>query len=231
MRLHFFLHVPFEKPAAILTWAHHRGALVSATRFFKGETPPSLDALDWLIVMGGPMNIYEEEQYPWLAEEKRFIRACIGGGKKVLGICLGAQLIADVLGGPVTRNPEKEIGWMDVLRRETPGQATAFDALPERFTALHWHGDTFAIPPGAVHLASSEACANQAFAYDGRVYGLQFHLESTQESVGELLVHCAGEIVPAPFIQSTEAIRAGAQEHADESNRMLFQFLDALAFA
>ena len=118
---------------------------------------------------------------------------------------------------------------MDVVRYETPGTATAFDALPERFAALHWHGDTFAIPPGALRLASSEACANQAFAFDGRVYGLQFHLESTPESVGEILIHCADEIVSAPYIQSAEAIHEGVARYAEESNTNLFRFLDALA--
>ncbi len=133
------------------------------------------------------MNVYEEAEYPWLAAEKAFIAAAIGAGKPVLGICLGAQLIAAVLGGTVSKGPQPEIGWYPVELTPAGRELPLFAGFPDRFTALHWHGDTFSIPPGATHVASSAACANQAFAYDGgRVVGLQFHLEETRESLAQL---------------------------------------------
>ncbi len=162
---------------------------------------PAPEGLDLLVVMGGPMNIYEHEAYPWLAAEKRFIRACIDAGKMVLGICLGGQLIADVLGGTVTRAPFEEIGWLPVELTEAGRRLDVFADFPERFTTLQWHGDMFSIPPGAVRAAFSEATPNQAFCYDGgRVIGLQFHLEETRETLGELVevARARGEVCAAP---------------------------------
>src|SRR5271170_6697939 len=114
MRIHYFQHVPFEGLGCIAQWAAEKEHTVTATRFYLDEPAPNPGEIDWLVVMGGPMNIYEEAEYPWLAREKRFIGEAIRGGKTVIGICLGAQLIADVMGGPVTRNLEKEIGWFPI---------------------------------------------------------------------------------------------------------------------
>jgi GMP synthase-like glutamine amidotransferase len=158
--------------------------------------PPELDDLDLLVIMGGPMNVYEEEQYPWLAAEKNLIRACVAAGKAVLGICLGAQLIADALGGKVARAPFEEIGWHPVELTEAGRREGVVAGFPSRFTALHWHGDMFSVPDGATLLASSAGCPNQAFSFgDGRVVGLQFHLEETRESLTEL-VTAAGQDLP-----------------------------------
>ena len=138
---------------------------------------------DWLIILGGPMNIYEEDKYPWLSKEKEFIHQAIASDKIVLGICLGAQLMADVLGGKVQRNVHREIGWFPVKLMPESKASRIFRVLPEEFMALHWHGDTFELPPGAVHTAESQACKNQAFEL-GKAIGLQFHLESSLDSYG-----------------------------------------------
>jgi GMP synthase (glutamine-hydrolysing) len=160
---------------------------------------PGPEGFDLLVIMGGPMNVYEHDQYPWLADEKDFIRAGISGGKMVLGICLGAQLVADVLGGEVTRAPFEEIGWYPVELTEAGRRLEVFAHFPDRFTTLQWHGDTFSIPPGAVHAASSEAVPNQAFGFDdGRVIGLQFHLEETRETLGVLVEVAGGGLPSAP---------------------------------
>jgi len=187
--------VPFEGIGAIGEWARSRAHDLLSTEMFLVPTPalPRIDELDFLVVMGGPMNIYQEAEHPWLAQEKAFIASAIAAGKLVLGICLGAQLVADVLGGPVSKGEHPEIGWHTVKLTEAGRAIPVFAGFPERFAALHWHGDIFAIPPGAVHVASSEACANQAFAYDGgRVVALQFHLEETKESL-ELLIDNVGD--------------------------------------
>ncbi len=207
MRLHYLQHVPFEGPANIQVWAEHQGWQISGTHLYRQEKLPAQDEFDWLVIMGGPMNIYEEKEYPWLAAEKKFIAEAIDDDKIVLGICLGAQLVADVLGGRVVPNRHKEIGWFPVnLTPEGPA-SVPFRGFPNQFSALHWHGDTFSLPPGAIMLAESEACPAQAFSANGdRVLALQFHLESSVESIRTLIQNCSGELVDAEYIQSADAI-------------------------
>ncbi len=211
MKLHYLQHVSFEGPANIGNWAGSKGWDISATHLYRGEKLPAADEFDWLVVMGGPMNIYEERDYPWLAAEKRFIAQAVEDNKIVLGICLGAQLIADVLGGRVVQNKHKEIGWFPVTLRPEGTQAQVFKNFPGQFPALHWHGDTFSLPPGASMLAQSEACPAQAFsAKGGRVLGLQFHLESSLESVGSLVKNCSHELIDGQYIQKGEEILKNA---------------------
>ena len=144
MRIHYLQHVPFEDLAYIETWAKDKGHSLSVTKLYLNEKLPGMDDFDWLIVMGGPMNIYEEREYPWLVEEKQFIEEVIKTGKVVLGICLGAQLIADVLGGKVRQNDYQEIGWFPVTKTSEANNSVFFKSLPDDFMAFHWHGDTFA---------------------------------------------------------------------------------------
>ena len=204
MKLHWLQHVPFEGLGTIEEWASAQGAELSRTRLFAGEQLPEIRTVDWLIVMGGPMGIHDHGEYPWLVEEKEFIKAAIDAGKTVLGICLGAQLITDVLGAKVYAGPQKEIGWFPIRR-----SAEAPELLPEELTVFHWHGDTFEIPAGATRLASSEACANQGFIYNDRVVGLQFHLETTPASMEALVENCGIELIDAPGIQPADQMRGG----------------------
>jgi GMP synthase-like glutamine amidotransferase len=208
MRIQWFQHVPFEGLGSIEPWMRKHGHALACTRLYAGEKPPAVDTYDWLIVMGGPMNIYEESEHPWLAPEKRAIRAAIDGSRRVLGICLGAQLIADVLGARVTRNPQKEIGWFPVEKTPEARGSPLFVDFPPRFEAYHWHGDTFGLPPGALPVARSEACAQQAYVHGERVVGLQFHLETTSTSAAELINNARDEIVPAPYIQDADTMLA-----------------------
>lgn len=228
MRLHCLQHVPFEGPAAIADWAAARGHTLTFTHLYRGDPLPPLDRFDRLVAMGGPMNIYEEALYPWLAAEKRFIRAAIDAGRSAVGVCLGAQLIADLLGGPVTGGRHKEIGWFPIELTAAGRADPVFGALAARPTLFHWHGDTFAIPPGAAHLARSAACENQAFLYDGRVLGLQFHLEATAASVAEMVAHGGDELVDAPYIQSAAAMLAEGAQHYAALKEALFGLLDRL---
>ncbi len=200
MRIHYLQHVPFEDLANIDAWAKKRGHDVSGTMLFQDEPLPALDEFDWLIIMGGPMNIYEHDKYPWLVREKEFIRRAIDADKIVLGICLGAQLMADVLGGKVRRNEHKEIGWFPVRLTADAMRSPVFRVLPEEFVAFHWHGDTFDIPPGAVRTAESQACRNQAFVM-GKAVGLQFHLESSMDSIDHLILNCSDELKDGKYVQ------------------------------
>ena len=224
MRIHYFQHVPFETPDRILDWAKAGGQSLSATRFYAGESLPELQGVDLLVVMGGPMSVHEEGQYPWLAAEKSFIREAVESGKKVLGICLGAQLLAYALGAKVYANLQKEIGWYPVNLTPAGRKSRAFHKFPSVFTTFHWHGDTFDLPPEAEWLASSEASRNQAFQYGQNVFGLQFHLEVSPEGVEGLIRHCGEELVSAPFIQNAEQIRLASE--FDKNRAYLFDFLD-----
>lgn len=214
MNIHYLQHVPFEGLGSIATWAAKGNHPVTATRLYQDDPLPSLSALDWLIILGGPMNIYQDDQYPWLIREKQFIAQAIQAGKTVVGICLGAQLIADVLGAKVYPGAEKEIGWFPLQRDNRAASSPIFDALPPQLTTFHWHGDTFDIPVGATCLASSEACPHQGFMYGERVLALQFHLEATPESVQALLEHCADEVVPGRYIQTPTDIQGDRHRFA-----------------
>ncbi|EXJ13182.1 Glutamine amidotransferase class-I [Imhoffiella purpurea] len=222
------MHVPFEGPAGIGVWSGQHGHSMTLTRLYAGETPPGQDDFDRLFVMGGPMGIYDEQEHPWLVPEKRFIAETIAAGKTVVGVCLGAQLIADVLGARVRRNPQKEIGWFPIELSESACESAITGFLPPSLEVFHWHGDTFDLPEGAVHLASSDACRNQAYLYEGRVLGLQFHIESTPKSVTDIVANCADELVPAERIQTAERILSATAEDYARINSALFGILDRL---
>lgn len=223
MKIHAVIHAPAEGLGSIADWARSRGHTVRETHLYRGETLPPIAEVDFAVMMGGAMNIYQHRDFPWLVTEKRWIAEAIGQRKRVLGVCLGAQLIADVLGGKVVQNPEREIGWFQVrmLTRSAP-----FAAFPGRLHAFHWHGDTFELPPGAVRIARSEGCANQGFVVGDRVVGLQFHLEVTPESVGGFIAGAEEEIGSGRFVQSAETIRRGLP---DFDSAALASMLDALA--
>jgi GMP synthase-like glutamine amidotransferase len=207
IRLHYIQHVPFEGLGYIEKYANENKFEITGTRIYAGEPFPHADNFDWLVVMGGPMSVYEEKKYLWIADEKRFIESAIKKGKKVLGICLGAQMIASVLGARVFPNKYKEIGWFPVELTEEASKTSFFRNVPQNFIAFHWHGDTFDIPKGALHCVSSRACVNQAFVYEKNVAALQFHCESTTESINALIDNCSDELGDGLFIQESDTIR------------------------
>lgn len=224
-RLHVLQHVPFEGPATIAGWARERGYRISTTPLYAGAPLPPLGDVDFLVVMGGPMNVDEEDRHPWLAPEKRFIERAVGAGKTVLGVCLGAQLIAAALGAGVYRNRHREIGWFPV-ELEPPGLAD----LPASFEAFHWHGDTFDLPRGAVRVARSAGCENQAFVHGDRVVALQFHLEVDRSAVDALLENCREELASGLYVQTAAEIRGDERRFAALNEKMR-RILDRLAAA
>lgn len=206
MRAHFLHHVPFESPGHLELLLQKAGGSISTTALFDSPHLPNLSDFDLLIILGGPMSVNDEDMFPWLIMEKDFIRTCIQHHKPVLGICLGAQLIAAALGASVYKNIHKEIGWFPIQSLTPPHEGTFL--FPDTMTAFHWHGETFDIPEGAVALASSAATSNQAFQYGTTTIALQFHLEATPETINALVANCAHELSPADFVQSKEAILA-----------------------
>jgi GMP synthase-like glutamine amidotransferase len=227
MRLHWLQHADFEDLGCIAPALVAGGHEVRGTRLYAGELPPGPEAYDGLIVMGGPMNIYEYDAHPWLREEKVAIRAALDAGRRVLGICLGAQLVADVLGAPTTRNGHSEIGWFDLRLGEEGKRSPMFAGFPQAFTAFHWHGDTFAIPAGGRSLMASEACANQAYALrtdsGAQVAGIQFHLEVTAANARVWFQH--EQPAPARYVQSPARI-LGELDHFAQNNRLMLTLLD-----
>jgi GMP synthase-like glutamine amidotransferase len=205
MNIHVLQHVAFEGLGSIGAWIEAGQATLSSTRFFEAPDLPTLDSVDMLIILGGPMSVLDEDGLPWLIQEKQFIRDAVAREIPILGICLGAQLIASAMGARVYPNPVKEIGWFPV--RAVPAPA-GYLRLPQECMAFHWHGETFDLPEGAVHLARSDGCVNQAFQLHRNVIGLQFHLETTLHGASALLENCGDEIVAGPYIQSEKELRS-----------------------
>lgn len=218
MRVHWFQHVPFEGLGSILPWLIQQGHSVHSHALFDNAALPDLAEVDALIVMGGPMSVNDSAELPWLAAEQQFIGQMLAAGKPVLGICLGAQLIANALGASVYANPEKEIGWWPLQNK---AETTAVFQFPANFVAFHWHGETFDLPKNTTLLASSAACQNQAFQLGDNVIGLQFHLETTPESAAALVEHCAADLAPAASVQNAEKILTRADDHYQTLNSLM----------
>ncbi len=227
MRIHSLHHADFETLGDIESWISEKGHSLSSTQVYECTKFPELSSFDWLIIMGGPMGVYEEEKYPWLKEEKRFIKKTIEEGKIVLGICLGSQLIAEVLGSNVFHNNHKEIGWFPVKPTKESSGNFAFKELPQSMLIFHWHGDTYDLPAGAVRLAESEGCRNQAFAVGEKVIGLQFHLEVNEKLLRDMLTHGKNELAENKYIQSEEDILNGLK-FSSAANSYLRNILNAI---
>ena len=229
MRIVCLTHVPFEGPGEIAAWAAARGHSFEILPLYDQEAVHPGE-FEMLVVMGGPMSVDEEAIHPWLAAEKRLVKVALESGGSVLGVCLGAQILAQVLGAQVMRAEETEIGWYPVTQTPSGVGSRVFGVLPGRFDALHWHGATFETPPGCPRLASSAATVNQAFEYDdGRAVGLQFHLELAREPLAVLIQNASRDLrSEGPWISSPAETLAGTERFI-RSRDMLFALLDAMA--
>lgn len=225
MRVHFLQHVPFEDLGSIGAWLQSARAKVTGTKFFESTVLPDANEVDLLVIMGGPMSVNDEVDLPWLVSEKRFIRQVIEEGKAVVGVCLGAQLIASAMGARVYPNKEKEIGWFPISWVHT-GAPGLINAFPAETLVFHWHGETFDLPTGAVQLARSVACENQAFQLGHRVIGLQFHLEITPEGAREIVSHCRAELTPSRFVQTERQILATEASRYETVNALMSEVLN-----
>ena len=226
VRVHFFIHVPYEDPGAIVSWCDKNGYKKSFSRFYEKAYFPEPEEFDMLVVMGGPMSVNDEHIYSWLAEEKNFIRKSIDGGKMVLGICLGAQLIASALGSKVENNRYKEIGWHNVNFSNSMREKLPF--MPEVLTTFHWHGDTFKLPAGAESFGFSAATENQGFIYQENVIALQFHPEMTEKMILTLINECEAELSEESiYIQSGKEI-LDSLNNIKPNNEFLYNLLNFL---
>lgn len=227
MRVHVLQHLAAEDIGGMSIWFEARGARLSYTRFHEPDPIlPELAGLDLLVIMGGPMSVNDEAELPWLVAEKRFVRAAIEHGVAVLGICLGAQLIASAMGAAVYAGPHKEIGWFPVTGHGCRGEGV-FD-FPGAIELFHWHGETFDLPEGATLLASSAAYVNQMFQLGPRVIGLQCHPEMTPEVARALLAECADELAPGPWVQSAASMTAAQPTRYAPGHALMGRILDFL---
>lgn len=227
MQVHSLQHAPFEGMGEIESWFRTAGCGISVSRLYDSPLLPRPTEVEFLVVMGGPMSVNDEQDFVWLAPEKKFIRDVIALGTPVLGICLGAQLIASAMGSRVYRNHQREIGWFPVTA--VPSARGSAFKFPASIDAFHWHGETFDLPAGSVHLARSVACENQAFLLGRNVIGLQFHLETTPVMARSMVENCRDEMVLSEFVQNESAIMSAAPARYARMHELMGDVLSFLS--
>jgi GMP synthase-like glutamine amidotransferase len=231
MRIYCLQHFEPEEAGLIGKWAVERGHEFITVRLYKGDALPlAATPEDGIVIMGGPMNVDEDDKFPWLTAEKAFLAAHAKAGGRLFGVCLGGQLIARSLGAKVTKNAQKEIGWLPVHFHLDARSEGPFKGFPATLVALQWHGDTFAIPAGAKHAASSEVCAHQAFNVGHKVIGLQFHFEAETQEVCDFVKCFDDELAEGgPYVQRPKEILMGLDSYAAECRKALYILLDRWA--
>jgi GMP synthase-like glutamine amidotransferase len=216
-------HAAFEGPGEIAAWAEKHGHAVSVCHLYRGDALPAPDSFDLLVVMGGEMNIYQYRDWPWLKAESAFIKSTLKRGARVIGICLGAQLTADALGSRVAQNSHVELGWFPVTW--TKEARALYPKLPAESSVLHWHGDTFSLPPNATRLAVSQGCPEQGYCIPGKCFGLQFHMEVDPGLVASF-VESQGEWHEGPYVQAGKTILRDASLYCNQNRQLLHGMLD-----
>ncbi len=217
MRIQLIEHDPQDfSRTNISFWAAEKGYPVNQTYVCNNEDLPSIDGFDWLMVMGGSPHAWDEQKNPWLGEEKAFIREVLSQDKPFLGVCFGAQLLAEALGGRIFPNTYKEIGWHEVSVNPAGQASFLFQNLPPSFVSFHWHSDHFSLPQDCTRLADSDASENQAFVCNGRPFvGLQFHPEFTRDMIRHFACNLSFEWVPDVFVGDKDKVLAQTEEIPD----------------
>jgi len=228
MVIHIIQHVPFEGPGLIVPWAEANRREWKICKAWCQEFP-SPGFRDTIVLMGGPMSVWDSALHPWLTEEKAWLRKQLRNGRRVVGICLGAQLLAEALGARVFPNEVKEIGWMPVTWSN--GAREWLPELPRQTPVLHWHGDTFDLPEHACRLASTDVCRNQAFLKRNTL-GLQFHLEAGEIECGRMIENCGEDLCSASAtIQARDALLADAVRYQKGTERWLHACFSRFIFS
>jgi GMP synthase-like glutamine amidotransferase len=217
MRIQLIEHDPEDfSRTNISLWAAEKGYRVNQTYVCNNEDLPPVDSFDWLMVMGGSQQAWDEGATPWLQEEKAFLSDTLAAGKIILGICFGAQLLAEALGGKLFPNPQKEIGWHEVSLTRQGQESFLFQNVPSDFVTFHWHSDHFSLPRSCTRLAGSKATENQAFVDKDRpLVGLQFHPEYTRDMVRYYASEHSQDWVPDVYVSTKDEVLTRTEEIPD----------------
>ncbi|MFK8113520.1 MAG: type 1 glutamine amidotransferase [Rubripirellula sp.] len=222
MKVLVIQHSAADRSAAVGEFLDKHGHSTQTIRIDKQDPIPNTVDADVLMMFGGACSLTGEEPPSWVAREQELIRRYVDRQRRVLGICLGSQMLAAALGAGVRRNHEPEVGWHTV--RQVNPTATA-SGLPDSMTVLQWHQDTFDLPSGATHLFESDACQNQAFCIDDRIFGFQFHLEANLKTCQVFLAVSSMPQREGSFVQTAPEITAGIEQHLEQQTQNLNSFL------
>jgi GMP synthase-like glutamine amidotransferase len=220
-----FRHAPHEGPGYLAEYLDRHHLPWRLVRIDQNDPiPSSIDGVSGLVFMGGPMSV--NDPLPWIPRVTKLIQRAVAANVPILGHCLGGQLISKALGGAITKNPVKEIGWLPVSRVDSPAAKPWLDELPATFEVFHWHGETFSIPPGATCILASSDCANQAFII-GNTLAFQCHIEMTSEMVREWARLGADEIAPVcATVQNPQAMTAELNARVQRLQAVADKFYD-----
>ncbi|TQD25253.1 type 1 glutamine amidotransferase [Methanolobus vulcani] len=226
MKIHCLVHLEFETLGNIRDWVCEKEHSITVTMPSENQLYPEPDDIDLLIIMGGLMSVYQEDEYPWMKQEKEFVKSIISCGKAVYGICFGAQMLSEILGGQVSRNQHREIGWHKITSLDEFDRDSQFFNIPNELTVFQWHGDTFSLPAGCRRLFESEACPEQGFIYEDKVLALQFHPEVDAGCVESLLENCGSDLTEeGKYVSSEDEIR-GRDDLLEASANLMYSILD-----
>ena len=226
MKIHIFQHISVKQPGAVLDWITKNKLDYQIHLIKNGDALPTLEETDFLIILGGALHINDEEEHPWLRPDINFVRKIIDLNKPVLGICLGAQIIARALDFKVEKNEYREIGWHNVMLNNNAKQNHFFKDIPHKFIPLHWHSDIIRLPENISSLVYSNATDSQAFTYKNTI-SVQFHIEQTEKTLDIMLEKANDYLIKDKFVQTADEIRLGYNNLID-SNNILFHLLDSL---
>lgn len=223
MKCHIILHADFEPAGAIVPWVKHKKMSVEFYRPYAGDELPEVHTNEPVIVMGGPQNAKDYQQYPYLAKEVDWMKKLLKKNHPFIGVCLGAQLIAESLGAKTEQSPEKEVGTFNLTLTEAGKRHPYLQHLPDTFPVFHWHNDMPGLPNGAEILATSEGCPRQIIEFSPSILGFQCHFEMTPSVAKGLLDHAKGDLTSGRFINDAQQILTS---DFTQMNLWLFHILD-----
>ncbi|CAI3933019.1 MULTISPECIES: type 1 glutamine amidotransferase [Commensalibacter] len=220
MRAIILQHTISDGPGYILSWLHEQGFATDICFLYKQDSPlPNVDSASLLIILNGPMSVHDEDQYPWLKKEKELIKQAIEKNIPTLGVCFGAQLIANIYGAKVSPAPHKAIGWFPIKGESTTKKGCFH--FPDNFTSLFWHTDEFEIPENATLLASSQICKNQAFQIKKNAIGIQFHPQTTPYLLQGLINSSSLDLTNDLYIQPTQQLLSAPASFFVQTNQLV----------